>query len=1184
MSQYPNYFGHNTHQTGQAVYNTYQQSQGHSYPTSTASSQYQHTATASGNSYGSNPWYRADGNHTAYGTSVGAPRISNSDQTRTTSIRTSGLPQYNLSLNNSGYATNICTTDPLGNTTSYGSSANTTRQPQMQYSTTQDYSVAQNAYAGQARPPSVNSVSSGRVTSHQRQSPSVHDRQQHEQSQHAISNLQQPQRVQDPIQRSTSPAQLQASRNLQNVSRGYGDQWLISRTLPAVTQPASSMHPSLFAPVEPQAITVDPTQVYDPRAEHQRRLEAARLQAAEEEATRAAQEDEEKRLAQEAEEKKQAEGAERARKEAERKAEEAWRIKTAEPKKKKTQKKKPVEEDDAAQFMALVARMKEKNPSLLAQMLSETKTDLSPAASSTAPKQSSKPLGGFGAANRAKPLPAQARPTPAPALPCPTIPTSTPIPGQKSTRPPGTTVWPIEKKGKISEAAAQYLNGIPTNAGNPVTKELVHAMLDDNPSYIGLCDRLERMGLRLERGTFARTLLSAAPDVNAAAPQKTAAPHGVASPTIPPPIPLQPHTQATPWLPSAQDISSFPHPGQGGPAYGEPSQGVIQSPYFVNRPEPSPGIASSVDSPASSKPRTKVTTLPKPIRLDEKHPVKPPATKEEAARKRNFSEIADLSMMSSDEDDLPPLKMMKLAPYTVQYATQPPYPRPNQGQVVNGASNIDPQIQSQADQNGQMHMVMNAPTLASNTYRPHISDDVKLADPIQRQDAIRRSHYNVKTIARDVLIATGKWPDLRALNYHLEPLRQNMRQIDGNSDLSTLHWNIIDPGEPDDLQQDNADSVISDADDEGEETVNMNVLVPREQSVTTVGSAESARPHHVGIKPRRGRPPPAGRRQAPGSHFVNYSDSARPSAHLSQPNPKPKPQAINNSPGPAGGMGYAAFRSHQVDADGNPVKKKGRPVGWRKSIHSKAVQGQHHSGPPSQAATNSGAVHSPHLARIGTGGILMVNARLGQHESPAAAKRLRSPGRLEFACRWKGCGASLHNLETLKKHVLKMHGKPDEASRKFACAWQGCGKYPELSTFPLFWQHIDDSHLIPLSWTHGDGPVSGVSDYDTELSDVYLRDSRGRQVTPRISLSDNFGETPISHRPVPRPRPPRRPPLHGPGKKTPEEKASESVQVLERKKELIGPGIDKGGATLANEKRRAGFIDDAGFEEEVDSD
>ncbi|KAK1019978.1 hypothetical protein LTR33_019324, partial [Friedmanniomyces endolithicus] len=46
------------------------------------------------------------------------------------------------------------------------------------------------------------------------------------------------------------------------------------------------------------------------------------------------------------------------------------------------------------------------------------------------------------------------------------------------------------------------------------------------------------------------------------------------------------------------------------------------------------------------------------------------------------------------------------------------------------------------------------------------------------------------------------------------------------------------------------------------------------------------------------------------------------------------PASAPNSSGP---VGYSQFRT--LDAEGNLVKKKGRPFGWRKSVHSREAQG-----------------------------------------------------------------------------------------------------------------------------------------------------------------------------------------------------------------------------------------------------
>jgi hypothetical protein len=85
----------------------------------------------------------------------------------------------------------------------------------------------------------------------------------------------------------------------------------------------------------------------------------------------------------------------------------------------------------------------------------------------------------------------------------------------------------------------------------------------------------------------------------------------------------------------------------------------------------------------------------------------------------------------------------------------------------------------------------------------------------------------------------------------------------------------------------------------------------------------------------------------------------------------------------------------------------------------------------------------------------------------------------------------LHNLDTLKKHVLKVHRK-ETLRNTFECLWDDCGR--EVTNFDpntnirlekhtpysfdleSNWKaHIQQRHFDPLSWKLGDGPASGLS-------------------------------------------------------------------------------------------------------------
>jgi hypothetical protein len=85
-----------------------------------------------------------------------------------------------------------------------------------------------------------------------------------------------------------------------------------------------------------------------------------------------------------------------------------------------------------------------------------------------------------------------------------------------------------------------------------------------------------------------------------------------------------------------------------------------------------------------------------------------------------------------------------------------------------------------------------------------------------------------------------------------------------------------------------------------------------------------------------------------------------------------------------------------------------------------------------------------------------------------------------------------------------------------------------------------------------------------------LSDARGRRVTPRITADANHVK--------------EAPALQGRGrplKDRQQEEAREAHERLVSQKRRIGPGMDRGGATLVNDKRRKGFNDGDGTEEEL---
>jgi hypothetical protein len=175
--------------------------------------------------------------------------------------------------------------------------------------------------------------------------------------------------------------------------------------------------------------------------------------------------------------------------------------------------------------------------------------------------------------------------------------------------------------------------------------------------------------------------------------------------------------------------------------------------------------------------------------------------------------------------------------------------------------------------------------------------------------------------------------------------------------------------------------------------------------------------------------------------------------------------------------------------------------------------------------------------------------KLGRPPNAARAAGEQEPPRPEarrptFACKWRGCVAKLHNLDTLRRHVRMVHGVSSGGGEggkgAFECWWEGCGKkisimdprtgsigekhqYLSFDDFAVWTHHVEQSHLAPIGWQQGDGPAAGFSGSfpfpalsfihftqsltmcgtdgrDSEVSDAYLSDARGRQVTPRARL------------------------------------------------------------------------------------
>jgi len=1044
---------------------------------------------------------------------------------------------------------------------------------------------------------------------------------------------------------------------------------------------------------------VDPTQVYDPWPEQQRKAQAAAEQRRKMEAERAkkeAEQQEVERKRREEEEQRAAEEAARVQAEADKdKLEAAHGLAMAAA---AMSAEAAAGGDMEAQMRAMFQKMREfnaKDPSMLARLWEEERqqhvTSGSPTpsaqpsasktagtagassssvqASTTTPFAKAKPSSAKKAKaaskSKAKSTPSQAQSPAAPlsAVPVPTAvssavlsavssaaPAPAPVTASPVVPPPATTqsgqaattstIWPHGKKTQIAQAASKWLNDRNEASGKTVQASDVFLMLDSNPSYTTLCESLEGLGLIVDRGPFARALLQAVPDISKAHQSHNAQSNPASVNKIvdaaQAPASASTHSAMAKSAAKRKDRSNVASPAPGAvngsqPQWTQPmpataSQSLVDmyrtavdtSPVHAQAPSQANSPAGSVPPALRNSTGAQSPYFPQP-------PRPPPRNKEEAARKRNFSELVDLTAGGdSDNDDVPP-----------------PPKQPNLSQF--GMSTLSPPADLDAAPQATVN-TRQAPSFAHQGV-PSMADKLKnqiLVQPILRSKVARKSRYDPRTIARDVLLATGRHPTMRALNQHLmglqELLMTHSEGVELNKfDLSTLRWDLIDPGDPVvEMEDDDKSDEDVDADDEGDGVpAPARIMQRMDHGDGTVSAVEIRAPAPIlkgmGTSKRgrgrppttysvqsRGRPPKAYTNQSRGPPYsvpmqTNSLGSGQP---VNQPNSAPGNRAprntathtanwmtpssaadftrgsTNQSDSGSPAVGYSAFKSSQVqyDAEGNPIKRRGRPVGWRKAIHSRAANGL--EGGQSSAHDANGAEQS-HSEKVGQ----------GRKRGPKPGSQLKTkpepfpepdPHFNVYECRFRGCRAQLHNLDTMKKHVLKVHGVPNRHG-KYECNWMHCraegndasgkGKAPAdnpatFDTIQDWSNHLEDAHFLGLARALGDGPRGGLSDhYDSEASEAYMSDrATGRIITPRATPMESLAEdavqqsqllAPVHRRGMPRVR----------GRLSVEQRDDElKLQQLEARRLRVGPGMDRTGVRFATEERRAGLYDDEEFE------
>lgn len=792
-------------------------------------------------------------------------------------------------------------------------------------------------------------------------------------------------------------------------------------------------------------------------------------------------------------------------------------------------------DDDETEIRAMFQKMRElkaKNPAMLAKLWAEERRnhitsqsqiviDNEPPAFSSQsthqgpPKPTVVAVEGL---NRSPALLSQSTTTLAKAAPhIATL--NQPVPSQS------TTISYLQgKMYSVALAMIFRLMELPENINKSIYKDDVVKILQSKPSYIQLCEELERLGLRFERSLLARELSkvymndlksetqfsqSVVPlhPVNGTAAQVNGSatagrgqrPTSENSTTLNSVSSTGAVANNTPiFMPFPDDAQAFTGMGK-----------IYQSTIDLRCKQARPPSATSYSTLASQTDRYKRQLDLQPTAIQPE--AKPEQlsrlslNEETVARKRTFGNLVDLTAHNSDNTG-PPKRIFITKERDAFMHPQLRTSESGQLQVrqpiivqdicLDRNQQILRIPATSASQRVKTHLCGIATATSSTTVAPCTKalgpsqkqlqyeriKGKRLVEPIMRNRVARKRKYDSRTIARDVLLATGRHPDMEPLNAHLLPMAKLLSDHGGSSegianqsDLSTIRWDIIDPiplkGDAVVISNTIPPAVAA-ADFADVEAPAPSSRVIGEQEVDSVDVIMNYVNEHDHVL---GKAQPEERQDGPphvslpeqstaqsfsiqtnGGGVRQHADSS-----AERPVPTGMPQSASTETKQA--VAYAAFR--HVDENSNPINKEGGPVGWRKANHSR--------GAASLRPTQSASIHN------------------SKKVIEQTAKEIVEPKHRVYACRWRDCKAELHNLDTLKKHVIKMHGRPNNGGM-LECQWQSCEAGPagsnssgkinvsekavaEWEDIHEWTEHVDKEHLQPVAWKLGDGPRGGLA-------------------------------------------------------------------------------------------------------------
>ncbi|RAL67344.1 hypothetical protein DID88_008103 [Monilinia fructigena] len=123
--------------------------------------------------------------------------------------------------------------------------------------------------------------------------------------------------------------------------------------------------------------------------------------------------------------------------------------------------------------------------------------------------------------------------------------------------------------------------------------------------------------------------------------------------------------------------------------------------------------------------------------------------------------------------------------------------------------------------------------------------------------------------------------------------------------------------------------------------------------------------------------------------------------------------------------------------------------------------------------------------------------------SPEVEIQAPNPMYLIYKCEWKNCPAQLHNLATLRLHLLKNHRKKENAM--YSLPELGIVTQHKFKDENEWKSHVEKKHLTPYAWHMGDGPQNSLvtpSVGNQQLEGGDPRENNARRFKRRLSGLD----------------------------------------------------------------------------------